>query len=133
MYHELSEHILSGEFDIDFAAPALGQSGTYTSELRDPDGKPVGTVHGTYRLAMNRPGDGELMAHIIERIELTDGELHVDAWSTWAGLAAGDTLYCPVTGVSGAHLGRQGFREWRPVDPGKVAFARIGFFQRPTP
>jgi hypothetical protein len=35
--------------------------------------------------------------------------------------------------MSGVHKGRQGFLEWRPVEPGKVAYARIGYFQTPYP
>lgn len=133
MYDELSEHIVDADFDVDFESPKIGTGGTYTSELRSKDGTPVGTVHGQYRVALTRPSDGELMVHTLERIELRDGELLVDGWSTWANVYPGDTLYHPAVGVSGAYLGRRGFREWRPVDLGRVAFARIGFFQNPMP
>jgi hypothetical protein len=131
MYDELSEHILDATFDIDFEAPEIGKGGTYTSELRRPDGTPVGTVHGEYRVMMTRPSDGALMTHTLERIEFKDGEVRVDGWSTWENVYPGDTLYHPVVGISGAYLGLHGFREWRPVDPGKVAFARLGFFTNP--
>jgi len=133
MYDELSEHMLDAAFDIDFEAPEIGKGGSYTTELRGPDGKPVGTVHGQYRVALRRPSDGALMVHTLERIELEDGEVHVDGWSTWANVFPGDTLFHPAVGVSGAYLGRRGFREWRPVDLGKVAFARLGFFENPMP
>ncbi|MGW6741585.1 allene oxide cyclase barrel-like domain-containing protein [Streptomyces sp. NPDC055025] len=128
MFENLSEHLVKFGSDIDFEDPKIGQSGTYVSELRDPSGTPIGMVEGFYKIVTRRDTDDELMTCITEKIALKDGDVHVEAWARFSNLVSGEWLYCPAVGVSGQYAGRTGFRQWRPVDPGKVADAKIVFF-----
>ncbi|GGR76057.1 MULTISPECIES: allene oxide cyclase barrel-like domain-containing protein [Streptomyces] len=128
MFENLSEHLTTFANDIDFEEPKPGQSGTYESELRDPSGTAIGTVEGSYRIVTRRESDGVLLACINEKIALTDGVVHVEAWARFENLISGEWLYCPAVGVSGRYAGRTGFRQWRPVELGKTAEAKLVFF-----
>ncbi|MFE2720807.1 hypothetical protein [Kitasatospora sp. NPDC059327] len=128
MFEHLSEHLVTFANDIEFEDPKVGQSGTYTAELRDPSGAAIGTVDGFYKIVTRREADDELMTCITEKIALADGDVHVEAWARFSNLVSGEWLYCPAVGVSGRYAGRTGVRQWRPVDPGKVAEAKLVFF-----
>ncbi|MCM3887457.1 hypothetical protein [Frankia sp. R82] len=132
MYENLQEILTSFGADIDFDNPQPGQSGWYKADLVDPGSGPVGTVEGVYKVITTRASDGMLMAHLTETMSFEQGDVHVEAWAEFPNLSDGRWLYCPAVGISGELTGRHGFRQWRPVDLGKLAEAKVVFFASPT-
>ncbi|MBO4161866.1 allene oxide cyclase barrel-like domain-containing protein [Micromonospora antibiotica] len=132
MYDNLHEILTSFGADIDFEDPKLGQSGWYKADLVVPDEGRVGTVDGGYRLVMHRGSDGMPMVHLSETLSFPQGDVHVQAWAEFPNLSNGNWLYCPAVGISGELTGRQGFRQWRPVELGKLAEAKVIFYTSPT-
>ncbi|WP_406154624.1 hypothetical protein OG806_00660 [Streptomyces sp. NBC_00882] len=132
MYENLQEVLSDFGADIDFDNPKPGQRGWYTADFIDPEQGKVGTVTGDYRLVFERASDGMPMVYLTEILRLKDGEVRVEAWAEFPSLSSGAWLYCPAVGISGAYLGRHGFRQWRPVELGKTAEAKIVFYTSPT-
>ncbi|MGN5377316.1 hypothetical protein BIV25_31890 [Streptomyces sp. MUSC 14] len=121
-FEELTETAVHVENTIeDYDDPQVGQSGSYTHELFDKDGKKIATTTGGFRIMMRRESDDQLMAYLTNDIVLEDGSgsVRIQGWIDWGSLFSGQWVYYPGVGTGGRFLGKTGFMGWRPFAPGE--------------
>lgn len=93
--------------DVAPAGPSPGDSFTFTSDVLDPAGRPVGRIVGSSRVLSVLPG-GRILSFIDETITLADGTLRNFGPYDQTTYQAGGRVVVLAVGTGGRYQGRVG-------------------------